>query len=149
MAIERLPERMKTPAVARAIMSPSGLILAGAGMSAAILGGLPLAAAAVVGAAVWAVRVAVAVPRKPKVKRIDVSNLGYPWRDYVQDAMLAQARFETAKRPIRPGPLLERLDAVGARLADGVREAYQIAARGQDMDLALMTMDVRRIQGEL
>ena len=149
MAIERLPERMKTPAVARAIMSPSGFLLAGAGMSAAILGGLPLAVAAVVGAAVWAGKVALAIPRKPKAERLDLSRLGHPWREYVQDAMLAQTRFQTALRQCRPGPLLDRLNEVGQRIADGVREGYRVAMRGQDLDLAMMTIDMRRIQAEL
>src|SRR5262245_57456914 len=111
-------------------MSPSGLLLAGAGMSVAILGGLPLVAAALVGGALWAGRVALAIPRKAKPERIDLSRLGHPWRDYVQDAMLAQSRFETATRPIRPGPLRERLDEISARLADGVREGYRVAFRG-------------------
>src|SRR4051794_38839591 len=84
-----LPDRVKTPQVARAIMSPSGLLLAGAGMSAAILGGLPLVAAAAIGAGVWAVRVAAAIPKRQKKgpSRRELSNLGDPWRRYVQDAM--------------------------------------------------------------
>ena len=149
MAIERLPDRVKTPKVARAIMSPSGFLLAGAGMSAASLGGLPLAVAAVIGAAVWAGKVALAIPRKPQPERIDVSRLGHPWREYVQDAMLAEARFRTALRQIQPGPLLDRLNEVGQRLADGIKEGYRIAVRGQDLDMAMMTLDVRRIQTEL
>src|SRR5436190_16478212 len=149
MAIERLPERMKTPAVARAIMSPSGFLLAGAGMSAAILGGLPLAVAAVVGAAVWAGKVALAVPRKAKAERIDLSKLGHPWREYVQDAMVAQTRFQMALRQIKPGPLLTRLKEVARRIDDGVREGYRIAVRGQDLDMAMMTLDIRRIQTDI
>jgi hypothetical protein len=149
MAIEKLPERMKTPTVARAITSPSGLLLAGAGMSVAILGGLPIAAAAVVGAAVWAGRVAFAIPRKPKQQRVDLSRLGEPWRSYVQDAQLAEARFQTALRQVRPGPLRERLQELDDRIGDGVRECYRIATRGQDLDVAMMTIDVRRIQAEL
>ena len=62
--IERLPERLKTPATARAIMAPSAILLAGAGMSVAILGGVPIAAAALVGAVAWAARVAFALPRR-------------------------------------------------------------------------------------
>ena len=56
-------DRFFTPPVARAITSPSGILLAGAGASAAILAGLPIAAIAGLGAAAWAARVAVAVPR--------------------------------------------------------------------------------------
>ena len=62
----------------------------------ATLGGLPIAVAAVVGVACWAGRVALAIPRKAKTEKVDLSELGTPWRAYVQDAMLAQARFEQA-----------------------------------------------------
>jgi hypothetical protein len=105
--------------------------------------------AAVVGGALWAGRVALAIPRKPKPERVDLSRLGHPWRQYVQDALLAQSRFETATRPIKAGPLRERLDQIGARLSDGVREGYRVASRGQDLDIAMMTIDIRRIQAEL
>ena len=37
--LERLPERARTPAMARAITSPGTILLAGAGASAAILAG--------------------------------------------------------------------------------------------------------------
>ncbi|PLS74753.1 MAG: hypothetical protein CYG61_10955, partial [Actinobacteria bacterium] len=69
--LERLPEGARTPAVARAVTAPSAVLLAGAGMSAAILGGLPLVAAAGVGALAWAARVAVALPRRPKSERVN------------------------------------------------------------------------------
>ena len=146
-----LTERVKSPRVARAIMSPSGLLLAGAGMSAAILGGLPIIAAAGVGAVVWGVRVAAAVPRRRKrgPSRRDLSTLGDPWRRYVQDAMVAQAQFATAVHQTRPGPLHDRLLQIGSRIDDGVNECWAIAVRGQSLDVAYMTLDVARIQQEM
>lgn len=146
-----LSERVKSPRVARAIMSPSGLLLAGAGMSAAILGGLPILAAAGIGAAAWAVRVAASVPRRSKAgpSRRDLSNLGDPWRRYVQDAMVAQAQFATAVRQTRPGPLHDRLVDIGRRIDDGVNECWAIATKGQSLDVAYMTLDVPRIQQEM
>jgi hypothetical protein len=147
--IERLPDRMKTPVVARAITSPSAFLVAGAGMSLAVIAGVPLALAAIVGLACWGARVALAVPRKPKQPRVDLSGLVAPWHDYVQDAMLAQAHFEQALREIKPGPLHDRLAEVGTRIGDGVRECTKVARRGQDLDMAMMTIDVRRIQAEI
>src|SRR3954470_16162373 len=146
--LERLPERMKTPKMARAITSPSGMLLAGLGMSAAILGGLPIVAAAAIGVAAWAARVAAAVPRKERVDRIDLKGLNPPWRQYVQDAMQAASNFDGAVRSTRPGPLRERLATVGQRMADGVRECARVARTGQSLDGALMNIDPRRVQRE-
>ena len=50
-------DRFFTPPVARAITSPSGILLAGATVSAGILVGLPLAGVLAVGAAAFAARV--------------------------------------------------------------------------------------------
>ena len=147
--IERLPERVRTPAVARAVTSPSAVLLAGAGMSVAILGGLPIAAAAVVGGLAWAARVAMAVPRAPADERINPGRVGEPWRRFVRDALEARARFERTVRRTRPGPLRDRLDALGRRLDQGVNESWRIACQGDALDSALDQLDVRTIQAEL
>jgi hypothetical protein len=118
-------------------------------MSAAILGGLPVVAAAAVGAACWAARVALAVPRKPAPERVDLSRLGHPWRAYVQEAMLAQGRFQQAVRQTPPGPLHDRLAEVGVRLGEGVMESWRVARRGQDLQMAMASLDVAGIRREL
>ena len=147
--IERLPERVRTPAVARAVTSPSAMLLAGAGMSAAILGGLPIAAAAVVGGLAWAARVALAVPRRPAGERIDPFRVGDPWRSFVQDALQAQARFDRTVSRMRGGPLQERLRDVGRRLSEGVTESWRIARQGDALQGAYHQLDVRQVQMEL
>jgi hypothetical protein len=147
--LERVPERARTPAVARAITAPSTLLLAGAGMSVAILGGLPVVAAAAVGAVVWVGKVALAIPRRPRAERIDMSRLGDPWRRYVQDAMLAQIRFQQAVKQTRPGPLRDHLTEVDARIGAAVRECWHVARQGQDLDVAMATIDVMHIHQEL
>jgi len=144
-----LRDRLLTPPVARAIMSPSGILLAGAGASAAILGGIPLLAAAGVGALAWAARVALAVPRTPKAERIDPFTLGEPWRQYVREALQAQARYGQAVHSADAGPLRERLAEIGARIDDGVRECWRIARRGDALDGALGAMDIASTQREL
>jgi hypothetical protein len=147
--IERLPERVRTPAVARAVVSPSALLLAGAGMAAAILGGLPIAAAAGVGALAWAARVGLAVPRKRARERIDPFRVGEPWRRFVQDAQQAEARFQRTVKRMRPGPLQERLATVERRLAEGVQECWRIARQGDNLVDALRQLDVDDAQREL
>jgi hypothetical protein len=147
--IERLPERVRTPEVARAVTSPSAVLLAGAGASAAILAGLPVAAAAVVGALAWAGRVALAVPRRPKGERIDPFAIGEPWRRFVRDAMRAQSAFERTVQQCRPGPVQERLALVGRRIGDGVTECWRIARQGNALEKALRQLDVEGIRREL
>jgi hypothetical protein len=149
MVIERLPERVRTPQVARAIMSPSGYLLAGAGTSAAILGGLPILAAAGVGALFWAIRVAAAVPRRAGGDRIETRSLRPPWRDFVEEAVAAQRRFETACARTRAGPLRDHLTDLGRRLGDGVRESWQIARQAQTLDEAWHELDVDGVRREL
>lgn len=143
-----LRDRLLTPPVARAIVSPSGILLAGAAAAATILLG-PLALAPVAAVAAWAARVAVAVPRGPKKDRIDPFTLGEPWRQYVREALQAQARFERAVGTADQGPLRERLAEIGTRIADGVQECWRIARRGDALEDALSHLDVASTQQQL
>lgn len=147
--LERLPERARTPAVARAATSPAALLLAGAGASAAILAGLPVAAAAAVGALAWGARVALAVPRRRREERIDPFTVGEPWRHMVADALRARSRFDETVRRARPGPLRDRLEDLGARLDHGVRECWRIARQGDALESALAHIDRRDAEREL
>ena len=63
MARRSFKDRFLTPQVAKAIMSPLGIVLFGVGTAGAVLVGAPLVAAAGVGALVWGGRVLAAVPR--------------------------------------------------------------------------------------
>jgi hypothetical protein len=147
--LERLPENVRTPAVARAVVSPSAFLLAGAGAAVAIVGGLPLAAAAGVGALAWAARVALAVPRRQPGERIDAFRVGEPWRKYVLDAQQAKNRFDRTTKKMRSGPLQERLQSIGSRLEEGVTECWRIAQHGDDLAGAWKQLDVRNTEREL
>jgi hypothetical protein len=147
--IELLPERMRTPRVARAITSPSGILLAGAAASAAIVGGLALPAAAVAGLAAWAVRVAASVERTPRDQRIDPGRLAEPWRSFSEDARDAQRRFERSVNQSRPGPLRERLQDLARRIDDGVNECWRIACQGDSLERAFYELDIDAVQSEL
>jgi hypothetical protein len=147
--LERLPDRAKSPRVARAITSPSGILLAGAGASAAILGGLPLVAAAGIGLAAWAARVALAVPRKAREDRIDPRSLAEPWRSFVTEAQDAARRYRRAVAATSPGPLRERLADIGGRIDTGVLESWRVAKRGDALEGALADLDVRSVADQL
>ena len=143
-------DRFFTPRVARAITSPSGIAIAGAGAAAAILAGAAAPVAAVAGLAAWAARVAVAIPKgTPSATKIDPFRVGDPWRRFVQDAQQAQRRFDDTVRRARSGPMRERLQTVGARVNDAVNECWRIACQGDQLDAALRSLDVRRIEHEL
>ena len=130
-------------------MSPSALLLAGGGMAAAILGGLPIAAAAGVGAVVWAARVAIGIPGVPKREKVNPSAVQEPWRSFVKDALSAQARFDRTVSRMETGPLRERLAGVGERLGDGVHECWRIACQGNNLQSAYWQLDVKSIQMDL
>lgn len=130
-------------------MSPSAMLLAGGGMAAAILGGLPIAVAAGVGAAVWAARVAIGIPRGPKRDKVNPNAVQEPWRTFVREALSAQQRFDTTVARMTPGPLRERLGGVGERLADGVRECWRIACQGNNLQSAYWQLDVKSIEMDM
>src|SRR3954451_19651676 len=147
--MQSIPERYKSRKTADALLSPSAIVIAGAGTAAAILGGLPLVAAAGVGAVAWGARVAFALPRRKRVDRIDAFRLSEPWRLFVKDAQAAQARFDRTVDRMRTGPMQDRLRDVAARIGDGVRECWRIACQGDELQQAYQQLDVQSIQAEL
>jgi hypothetical protein len=148
--VERLPEEFRTPAVARAVVSPSALLLAGAGTALAIVGGLPIAGAAAVGAACWAGRVAFAALRRrgPRREVIDPFAVGEPWRRFVQDALSADRRFEDTVHRTPEGPLRDRLADLRDRIKEGVRDCWRIACQGAALQKGLQQFDIKDIRKE-
>jgi hypothetical protein len=129
--------------------SPSAIVLAGGGVAVSILAGLPLPAAAGVGAVAWGTRVALAVPRASRRERIDPFALSEPWRDFVRDALHAQARFDRAVQSSKAGPLRDRLAEIGERVKTGVSESWQVASRAQEISRALQLLDERETRAKL
>jgi hypothetical protein len=142
-------DRFFTPPVAKAMMSPGGIVLAGAGLSVGIVAGLPIALAAGIGALAWAGRVAFAVPRNATGERIDPFTLRDPWRQFVREALQAKARFDQAVGSARGGPLRDRLREIGDRIQTGVDECWRTARRGQSLSDARRQIDVADITYQL
>jgi hypothetical protein len=149
MARTSFRDRFLTPPVARAIMSPLGILLFGAATAGAILAGAPVAIAAGVGVAAWGGRVLAAVPRNPKTDRIEPFSLSDPWRSYVIGARDAKQRFDRVVADMPHGPLRARLHDVGIRLEDGVAESWRIASRGHDISQAIDRLETEAAYVEL
>ena len=144
-----LRDRFLTPPVARAIMSPLGMVLFGAAAAGSILIGLPVAAAVGVGALAWGGNVVAAVPRNPRRDRVEPFVLADPWRAYVVGAQDAKARFDRVVGDMGAGPLRDRLGGLAERLADGIDESWQIAKRGHEITTALTRLDTVSAEAEL
>jgi len=150
MARSSFRDRFLTPPVARAIMSPLGIVLFGTAAAATILVGAPIAAAAGIGVLAWGGRVLAAVPRDPKRgARIEPFTLADPWRAYVVGTQESKQRFDRMVDDMAAGPLKERLADLASRLDDGVAESWRIARRGNDISGALARLDTVRAQAEL
>lgn len=142
-------DRFLTPPVARAILSPLGIVLFGAGAAGGILAGVPLVAAAGVGAAAWAAQVLAAVPRGKVAARVEPFALSEPWRGYVIDAQVSKKRFDNVVRAMPSGATRTRLEAMDDRLDDGIDESWKIARRGHDITQALKAMNTAAAEREL
>jgi hypothetical protein len=149
MARKSFRDRFYTKRVAEAMMSPLGILLAGAGAAAGILVGLPIVAAAGIGVAAWGGRVLAAVPRQPSSARVAPSSLDEPWRSYGLQAEEAKRRFDRVVDSVAPGPLRERLELMSGRLDDGVDESWRIARRGHEIGTAITKIDTVSAEAEL
>ena len=135
-------DRFFTRRVARAMTSPSAILMAGAATAAALIVApvLPVAAAAGFGAVAYGVRVAAAMERAPK-SDVDLSALAEPWRTFVAEAVDARRRYREALQTATEGPLRSRLSEIGSRLDDGVQETWRIARRGMALENALRQLE--------
>lgn len=149
MARRSFKQRFLTPHVARAIMSPLGIVLFGVGTAGAVLVGAPLAAAAGVGAFVWGGRVLAAVPRDPAPHQVAAGTLAEPWRSYVQAARNSKNRFDDVVRSMTNGPLKDRLWELATKLQEGVAESGRIATRGNAISGAIGSLGTDAARSEL
>ncbi len=142
-------DRFYTPPVARAINSPLGILLGGAGIAAGIAIGLPIIAALGVGALAYGARVAVAIPKGHSADGINPFELEDPWRTFVWQAKKSQRQFADAVKHIHDGPLRDRLREISDRIDTGVSECWQVAQGGNNLTQARARIDITGITTEL
>jgi hypothetical protein len=137
-----LRDRFFTPAVAKAMMSPSAILATGAGAAVGILVGGPLGGIAG-GIAAWSARVGLAIPGSPTTERIDPFTIAEPWRRFVQDALGAQVQFAEAVRRALEGPIRERLSSLSGRIDESVKEVWENARAGHELADASRRIDAQ------
>lgn len=142
-------DRFFTPRTARAITSPLGILLAGAGAAIGIVSGLGVVGAIGIGAAAWAGRVLVGMPKGERGPAIDAYSLSDPWRTYVGASQSSKLRYDRTVKAMQPGPLRDRLVEVGARIDTGIEESWRVASRGDDIDGALRELNPNLISSQL
>ncbi len=148
MARLRFRDRFFTRPVARAITSPLGIVLFGAGTAIGIVTGLGLVAP-VIGLVAWAGRVLASVPRQQRGGRVDAYTLSEPWKQYVLQAQSSGARFRRTVGAMADGPTRDRLAVLAGRLDDGLMDCWRIATRGDELDGALAMLSTEEAQVQL
>lgn len=141
-------DRFWTPGTARAILSWRLLLGVAVGVAAGLLG-LAVLGAVVLGLAVYAGAVLVAIPRGPKVSAIDPFTVSEPWRQMVKAAQRSRRRFLETVAATPPGPLRDRLRDIGGRLEGGLAEGWAVARRGHEIDASIRQLDPTALRSRL
>ena len=150
MAIERLPEHLKSRRTAEAITRPSAIVAGGAAAAAAILVGAPVIATVLAGAVAYGVLVALRLPRRARpLQGIDPKALSEPWGRYVAEALNARRRFADVVRSARPGPVRDRLGEIGGRVDAAVQECWRVARHGDALDDGVQSLGLREVAQQL
>ena len=139
---------MYTPGTAKALLS--WRLAAGAAVAVvAVIAGLNPAISSLVGLAVYAALVYLAMPKGPPRTKVDPFALSEPWRRFVQSAQRSRTNLEQTLAGVRPGPLRDRLNGIGERLERAVDETWRIARRGDEIDEAVGRIDPVRLRANL
>jgi hypothetical protein len=141
-------DRFFTARTAGAILSWRILLGAAAGVVASLLG-VAWPVAAVIGAAVYAGSVALAMPKRPARPQLDPFAVSEPWRQFVQGAQRSKRQLTETVRSAQAGPLRDRLQGIVDRLDQAIAECWQIARRGDEIDSAVRRLDPTRLRSRL
>jgi hypothetical protein len=142
-------DRFYTPQVARALNSPLGILLAGAGFAVGVAINLPIIAAVGLGAVAYGARVAAAIPKGNDFDGINPFALDDPWRTFVWEAKKSQRQFAESVKHTHDGPLRDRLREIADRIETGVSECWQVARSGHDLSQARARIDISSITTQL
>ncbi len=67
----------------------------------------------------------------------------------MQAGQRSSRRLNETVRSIAPGPLRDRLQDIADRLDEGLREGWEVAKRGDQIDKAVRTLDPPRLRSRL
>ncbi len=90
-----------------------------------------------------------ASPRGERRERLDPFTVGEPWRQFVQSATRSGTKLHQTIDGAAPGPLKDRMESIGSRLDDGLRETWEIARRGDQIDATIRRLDPTALRSKL
>lgn len=126
----------------RILLGVGGMVLLG-------LVGLPIVAAIGGGLAVYAMSIALAMPRGPERPIIDPFTLSEPWRQLVQRSQASGPKLRETIARTSTGPLRATLEAIAEQLDRGLDEAWEVARRGDEIDDAIRRLDPTGLRSKL
>jgi hypothetical protein len=72
-------------------------------------------------------------------------EVGPRWRPSVDAATSAGARFDALVAPVAEGPLRQRLEELGAHLAEGIERCWAAAARADRLEQVVSSLDAEGV----
>jgi hypothetical protein len=143
-----LRDRFWTPTTAKAILSWRILLGAAVGVVAAVIG-MPVVLSVMLGGAVYAGTIALAMPSAPRTVAVDPFTVSEPWRRFAQSGQRSRRQFAETVRNTPPGPLHDRLRSIADRLDAGLQQGWLITKRGHEIDAAVKALDPTRLRSQL
>lgn len=105
---------------------------------------------ALLGVTIVVVSVAVVVSLRPSPRSgLDPFTVGEPWRQFVQSATRSGTKLHQTIDAADAGPLKARMDEIAGRLDDGLRETWQVARRGDDIDNTIRRLEPTALRSKL
>ncbi|CAN5577919.1 MAG: hypothetical protein H0V69_13375 [Acidimicrobiia bacterium] len=143
-----LPDRFYTPQTAKALLSWRLFAGVAAAIVAVVLS-VHWGVALLIGLAVYAGLVALAMPKPAGKVAIDPFAISEPWRRFVTNAQRAGRNVHDTVNRTTDGPLKDRMAQITQRLDAGLAEVWNVARRGDEIDDAVRRLDPTALRSKL
>jgi len=80
---------------------------------------------------------------------LDPFTVGEPWRQFVQGATRSGNKLHQTIEGATAGPLKDRMESISSRLDEGLRETWEIARRGDQIDETIRRLDPTALRSKL
>ena len=87
--------------------------------------------------------------RPDRAGGLDPFTVSEPWRQFVQGAKRSGTKLHQTIEGANEGPLKGRMESIASRLDDGLRETWEIARRGDQIDDTIRRLDPTALRSKL